>query len=70
MPRKVMEEMEKYFSVWMQDQYQRPAQLIQKKAKSLYEDVKKKHSKESRVYLLIPAMAGFIGSKLEPTFTT
>ena len=65
-----MEEMDKLFSVWMQYQHQCPASLIQKKAKSLYEDVKKKHREESRVYLLIPAMAGFIGSKLEPAFTT
>ena len=48
---KVMEEMEKLLSVWMQDQHQRwvllSLMLIQGKAKSLYEDLKKKHSKES-----------------------
>lgn len=65
-----MEEMGKHFSVWMQYQHQGRASLIQKKAKSLYEDMKKKHREESRVNLLIPAMAGFIGSKLEPTFAT
>ena len=44
-------EMEKLLSVWLQDQHQRRAplniMLIQEKAKSLYEDVKKKHSEES-----------------------
>ena len=45
----VMEEMEKLLSVWMQDQHQPRVllslMLIQEKAKSLYEDFKKKHSK-------------------------
>ena len=46
---KVMEEMEKLLSVWMQDQRRVPLSLtlIQEKAKSLYEDLKKKHSEES-----------------------
>ncbi|XP_021573038.1 tigger transposable element-derived protein 1 [Carlito syrichta] len=48
---KVMEEMEKLLSVWMQDQHQRRVplslMLIQEKAKSLYEDLKKKHGEES-----------------------
>ncbi|XP_059939309.1 tigger transposable element-derived protein 1-like isoform X2 [Mesoplodon densirostris] len=48
---KVMEEMEKLLSVWMQDQRQRRVplslMLIQEKAKSLYEDLKKKHGEES-----------------------
>ena len=48
---KVMEELEKLLSVWTQDQDQRQVPLslilIQEKAKSLYEDLKKKHSKES-----------------------
>ncbi|XP_057575413.1 tigger transposable element-derived protein 1-like isoform X2 [Hippopotamus amphibius kiboko] len=48
---KVMEEMEKLLSVWMQDQRQRRVPLslilIQEKAKSLYEDLKKKHGEES-----------------------
>ena len=47
---KVMEEMEKLLSVWMQNQHQCQVPLslmpIQKKAKSLYEDLKK-HGKES-----------------------
>ena len=51
MPRKVMEEMEKYFSVWMQDQYQccvlLGLMLIQEKTESLYEDLKKKRGEES-----------------------
>ena len=46
-----MEEMEKLLSVRMQDQHQRwvllNLTLIQEKAKSLYEDLKKKHGKES-----------------------
>ena len=46
-----MEEMEKLLSVRMQDQHQRwvllSLMLIQEKAKSLYEDLKKKHGKES-----------------------
>ncbi|TEA25720.1 hypothetical protein DBR06_SOUSAS2510164, partial [Sousa chinensis] len=48
---KLMEEMEKLISVWMQDQHQcrvpLSLMLIQEKAKSLYEDLKKKHSEES-----------------------
>ncbi|XP_059952046.1 putative CENPB DNA-binding domain-containing protein 1 [Mesoplodon densirostris] len=48
---KVMEEMEKLLSVWLQDQHQRRVPLslmvIQEKAKSLYEDLKRKHSEES-----------------------
>ena len=48
---KVMEETEKLFSVWMQDQHQGQVLLslilMQEKAKSLYKDLKKKHSKES-----------------------
>ena len=48
---KVMEEMEKLLSVRMQDQHQcrvpLSLMLIQKKAKSLYEDLKKKHGEES-----------------------
>ena len=46
---KVMEEMDKLLSVWMQDQHQHqvPLSLIQEKAKSLYEDSKKKHGEES-----------------------
>ncbi|XP_069396460.1 tigger transposable element-derived protein 1-like [Delphinus delphis] len=47
---KEMEEMEKLLSVWTQNQHQRRVPLslmpIQKKAKSLYEDLKK-HSEES-----------------------
>ena len=47
----VMEEMEKLLSVWMQDQHQHRVplslMLIQEKAKSLYEDLKKKHCEES-----------------------
>ena len=50
-PRKVMEKMEKLLSVWMQDQHQSwvPLSLIliQKKAKSLYEDLKKRHGSDS-----------------------
>ena len=48
---KMMEEMEKLLSIWMQDQHQRQVllslMLIQEKAKSFYEDLKKKHSEES-----------------------
>ena len=48
---KVMEEMEKLLSVWMQDQHQHQVplslMLIQEKDKSLYEDLKKKHGEES-----------------------
>ena len=43
--------MEKLFSVWTQDQHQHwvllSLMLIQEKAKSLFEDLKKKHGKES-----------------------
>jgi len=46
-----MEEMEKLLSVWMQDQYQccvlLSLMLIQEKANSLYEDLKKKHGEDS-----------------------
>ncbi|XP_069901617.1 tigger transposable element-derived protein 1-like [Globicephala melas] len=48
---KVMEEMEKLLSVCIQDQHQcrvpLSLMLIQEKAKSLYEDLKKKHGEES-----------------------
>ena len=48
---KVMEEMEKLLSVWIQDQHQHQVplslMLIREKAKSLYEDLKKKHGEES-----------------------
>ena len=48
---KVMEEMEKLLSVRMQDQHQRRVplslMLIQEKAKSHHEDLKKKHGEES-----------------------
>ena len=48
---KVMEEMEKLLSVWMQDQHENQVllslKLIQEKAKSLYENLKKIHGKES-----------------------
>ena len=48
---KVREEMEKLLSVWLQDQHQHRVplslMLIQEKAKSLYEDLKKKRGKES-----------------------
>ena len=43
--------------------------LIQEKAKSLYEDLKKKHSEESEGTSFNASMAGFIGSSLEPAFT-
>ena len=56
----------------MQGHHQSPVllslMLIQEKAESLHEDLKKKHSEASE-HLLMPAMAGFIGSRLEPTFT-
>ena len=43
--------MEKLLSVWIQDQHQRQVllslMLIQEEAKSLYEDLKKKHGEES-----------------------
>ena len=48
---KVVEEMENFLSVWMQDQHQHQVllslMLTQEKAKSLYEDLKKKHREES-----------------------
>ncbi|XP_068410092.1 putative CENPB DNA-binding domain-containing protein 1 [Eschrichtius robustus] len=48
---KAMEEMQKLLSVRMQDQHQcrvlLSLMLIQEKSKSLYEDLKKKHGKES-----------------------
>ena len=48
---KVMEETEKLLSVWMQDQHDHQVllslKLIQEKAKRLYENLKKKHCKES-----------------------
>ena len=48
---KVMEEMEKLLSVWMQDQHENQVllslKLIQEKAKSLYENLKKKHCKKA-----------------------
>ena len=71
-----MEEMEKLLSVWMQDQYQHQQRvllslmLIQEKAKSLYEYLKKKHGEESEAHLLMPVMAGFTSSRLQPAFTT
>ena len=46
-----MEEMEKLLSVWMQDQHENQVmlnlKLIQEKAKSLNENLKKKHCKKS-----------------------
>ena len=43
-----MEEMERLLSVWMQDQHLVPIYLMfQEKAKSLYKDLKKRHSEES-----------------------
>ncbi|XP_069901967.1 putative CENPB DNA-binding domain-containing protein 1 [Globicephala melas] len=48
---KVMEEMEKLLNVWTQDQHQSRVplslRLIQENTKSLYENLKKNHSKES-----------------------
>ena len=48
---KVMEEMEKLLSAWIQDQHQHQVllslMLIQEKTKRLYEDLKKKHGEES-----------------------
>ena len=45
---KVMEEMERLLSVWMQDQHLVPIYLMfQEKAKRLYKDLKKRHSEES-----------------------
>ena len=50
---KVMEEMEKLLSVWMQNLHQCQVllslMLTQEKANHLYEDLKKKHGKESYV---------------------
>ena len=47
-----MMEMEKVLRVWMQDQYQcrvpLSLMLIQEEAKSLYEELKKKHGEESK----------------------
>ena len=47
----VMEEMENFLSVWMQDQHENQVllslKLIQEKAKSLYENLKKKHCKKA-----------------------
>ena len=48
---KVMEEMEKLLSMWMQDQHQHRVllslMLIREKAKNLYKDLKKKHGEKS-----------------------
>ena len=59
---KVIEEMEKLLSVWMQEQHQcrvlLSLMLTQEKAKSLYENLKKKHSEESEGAFLMSAMAG------------
>ncbi|XP_069900768.1 tigger transposable element-derived protein 1-like [Globicephala melas] len=48
---KVMEEMEKLFRMWLQDQHQHRVSLslmlIQEKAKRIYEDLKNKHGEES-----------------------
>ena len=46
---KVTEEMEKLLNVWMQNQHRvtLSLMLIQEKTKNLYEDLKKKHKKES-----------------------
>ena len=45
---KVMEEMERLLSVWMQDQHLVLIYLMfQEKAKRLYKDLKKRHSEES-----------------------
>ena len=46
--------------------------LIQEKAKSLYEDPKRKHDEESEGASFNASHAAFMGSRLEPssTFTT
>ena len=70
---KMMDEVEKLLSVWIQDQHQYGGllslMLIQEKTKSLYEDLKKKHSEESegsssnaQPWLVSD------GSRQEPTF--
>ena len=45
----MMEKIEKFISVWMQNQHRvtLSLMLIQEKTKNLYEDLKKKHKKES-----------------------
>ena len=56
----------------MQGQHQSPVllslMLIQEKSESLHEDLKKRHGEASE-HLLMPAMAGFIGSMPGPAFT-
>ena len=68
-----MEETEKLSRVWMEDQHQRQLflslMLNWRKGKSLYEDLKKKYSEEPEGTFLMPAIAGFIGLRLESTFT-
>ena len=70
---KVMEEMEKLFSMWIQDRHQRQVllslMLHRRKGESLHEDLKKKYSEEPEGTFLMPAIAGFIGLRLESTFT-
>ena len=70
---KVMEEMEKLFCMWIQDRHQRQVllslMLHRRKGESLHEDLKKKYSEEPEGTFLMPAIAGFIGLRLESTFT-
>ena len=67
---KVMEKMERLLSVWMQDQHLVPIYLMfQEKAKSLYKDLKKRHSEESEGAPFNVSCGWFHWFKLEPTFT-
>ncbi|XP_069397333.1 putative CENPB DNA-binding domain-containing protein 1 [Delphinus delphis] len=70
---KVMEEMEKLLSEWMQDQHQHRVplsiMLIQEKVKRLYEDLKKKHGEESEGTSFNVSHGWFHRFKVEPTFT-
>ena len=70
---KMMDEVEKLLSVWIQDQHQYGGllslMLIQEKAKSVYKDLKKKHGEESECASFNMSHAGFISSSLQPTLT-
>ena len=70
---KVRGEMEKLLSVWMQDQHQHRVPLslilIQEKAKNVYEDLKKKHGKESEGASFNASHGWFQRFKARATFT-
>ncbi|XP_068234250.1 putative CENPB DNA-binding domain-containing protein 1 [Palaemon carinicauda] len=60
---KIIEEMEKLLTIWLEDQQQRriplSLMLIQEKAKSIFEDVKAKAGESTAEETLMPATGGF-----------